>query len=130
VSRRCDERCLDVLLPHLAGVTVDRFERTAGGLRISGQSRAGEAARGGCGQKSERIHSRYERRLVDTAIGGGPVQLRLRVRRFFCDIAECPTRTFAEQITGLTTPYARRTPLVRRTLETIGLALAGRAGAG
>jgi hypothetical protein len=67
--------------------------------------------------------------LVDTAIGGGPVQLRLRVRRFFCEIVACPARTFAEQVTGLTTPYARRTPLVRQALETIGLALAGRAGA-
>ena len=75
------------------------------------------------------MHSRYERRLVDTAIGGRQVQLRLQVRRFFCDTAACPARTFAEQITGLTSPYARQTPLRRRTLETIGLALAGRAGA-
>jgi transposase len=67
--------------------------------------------------------------LVDTAIGGRQVQLQVRVRRFFCDTTECPARTFAEQITGLTTPYARQTPLRRRSLETIGLALAGRAGA-
>jgi transposase len=110
-------------------VAVDRFERTAGGLRIWVRPRAGQAACGGCGQVSARVHSRYERRLVDTAIGGGPVQLRLRVRRFFCDIVECPARTFAEQVAGLTTPHARQTPLVRRALESIGLALAGRAGA-
>jgi transposase len=67
--------------------------------------------------------------LVDTAIGGRPVVVRLRVRRFFCDAAGCPARTFAEQVTDLTSPHARQTPLLRRTLETIGLALAGRAGA-
>ncbi|MDT3446849.1 transposase [Pseudofrankia sp. BMG5.37] len=37
--------------------------------------------------------------------------------------------TFAEQVEGLTSPYARYTPLARRACEAIGLALAGRAGA-
>jgi len=57
------------------------------------------------------------------------VVIRLRIRRFFCHHTGCPARTFAEQIPGLTTPYARRSPLARRLLERIGLALAGRAGA-
>ncbi len=38
-------------------------------------------------------------------------------------------RTFAEQVAGLTARYARRTVLLRGMLESIGLALAGRAGA-
>ncbi len=37
--------------------------------------------------------------------------------------------TFAEQVSGLTSPYARYTSLARRLVETIGLALVGRAGA-
>ena len=37
--------------------------------------------------------------------------------------------TFAEQVEGLTTAYARRTPLLRGMQEAIALALAGRAGA-
>ncbi len=37
-------------------------------------------------------------------------------------------KTFAEQVEGLTSRYARHSPLLRRTLEAIGLALAGRAG--
>jgi hypothetical protein len=110
-------------------VSVDRFEQVAGGLRIWARAHAAEAECGGCGQVSARVHSRYERRLLDTAVGGRPVMIRLRVRRFFCDAADCPARTFAEQVTGLTSPYARQTPLARRTLEAVGLALAGRAGA-
>jgi hypothetical protein len=55
--------------------------------------------------------------------------IRLRVRRFFCDNADCAVRTFAEQVDGLTTPYAWRSPAGRQVLEAIGLALAGRAGA-
>lgn len=57
------------------------------------------------------------------------MSLRLRVRRFVCEAAGCATRTFVEQLEGLTTRYARRTPLLRRMLEAIGVALAGRAGA-
>jgi transposase len=54
--------------------------------------------------------------------------IRLRARRFFCDHHGCPTRTFAEQIAGLTSRYARRSPLLQHLLQAIGLALAGRAG--
>jgi hypothetical protein len=75
------------------------------------------------------VHSRYERRLSDAAVAGQPVEIRLRVRRFFCDTARCPVHTFAEQVTGLTCRYTRRSPLLRQTLEKFGLALAGRAGA-
>jgi transposase len=55
--------------------------------------------------------------------------VEVEVRRFFCDDGGCPARTFAEQVEGLTTRHARRTPLLRGMLEAIGLALAGRAGA-
>jgi YD repeat-containing protein len=56
----------------------------------------------------------------------GPL-LRVRVRRFFCDNTACERRTFAEQVRGLTTPYARRTPLLRGVLEKIALVLGGTA---
>jgi DNA-binding NarL/FixJ family response regulator len=75
------------------------------------------------------VHSRYERRLDDVALAGEPVEIRLRVRRFFCDIPGCPARTFAEQVPGLTSKHARRSPALRRSLADIGVALAGRAGA-
>ncbi len=55
--------------------------------------------------------------------------LRLEVRRFFCEHLDCQARTFTEQPTGLTTRYARRTPLLRTLLEQVALALAGRASA-
>lgn len=75
------------------------------------------------------MHSRYQRTLADAAIAGRPTILVVRMRRFFCNAGGCHARTFAEQINGLTSRYARHTPLVRRILEAIGLALAGRAGA-
>lgn len=66
---------------------------------------------------------------MDAAIAGTRVVIDLVVRRFRCVRAECLTVTFAEQVDGLTSPYTRYTPLARQRVESIGLALAGRAGA-
>ena len=82
-----------------------------------------------CGQTSRRVYSQYHRQLVDATIADRPVQLRLRIRRLFCDNAACAARTFAEQPAALTTPRARRTSFLRGMLPTIAVALAGRAGA-
>jgi transposase len=39
----------------------------------------------GCGQASERVHSRYLRTLADLPSHGRIVALRVRARRFRCD---------------------------------------------
>ena len=91
--------------------------------------RAGTADCARCGQPAARVHSSYRRHLADAPISGRPVEVVLRVRRFFCDNPDCTARTFAEQVRGLTTPRGRRTGLLKTTLEAIALALAGRAGA-
>jgi hypothetical protein len=75
------------------------------------------------------VHGRYERRLLDTADGGGEVVICLTVRRFFCLAADCAKVTFAEQVEGLTSRNARRTPVVTAVREAVALALGGRAGA-
>src|SRR5262249_47268983 len=80
-----------------------------------------------CRAVSCRVHSRYTRRLADAAAGGQRVVIRLAVRRFFCNAAGCPARTFAEQFEGLTTAYAPRTLLVTRMLAADAPALAWRA---
>ncbi|RSM81906.1 ISL3 family transposase [Kibdelosporangium aridum] len=119
---------MDVLLPHLSGVVVERIERAGACVRIWGRVRAGHGICPSCGGRSGRTHSRYDRRLADGSLAGQPVVLRLQVRRFFCDNGNCPVRTFAEQVDDLTVKHARRTSLCRKALEHIGLALAGRTG--
>jgi transposase len=42
-----------------------------------------------CQNCSSRVHSRYQRTLKDLPASGLPVQLRLHVRRFFCDTPSC-----------------------------------------
>ena len=74
--------------------------------------RAGAAVCPACGRSSRRVHSRYERRLADAAIGGRRVVIWLQVRRLFCDEPGCEKRTFAEQVPGLTARYARKTTLL------------------
>ena len=83
----------------------------------------------GCSAPSRRVHSRYRRRLSDTAISGREVVVVLRVRRLFCDNSLCGRRTFAEQVPQLAARYARRTLLLEQVLRPVALALGGRAGA-
>ncbi|WP_202896294.1 ISL3 family transposase [Actinopolymorpha pittospori] len=119
---------LPLLLPHLTNVIATGVELTSA-LEVSARTRSTGAACPRCGSVSRRVHSRYLRQLADTAMGGRPVLIKLQVRRLFCATATCPAVTFAEQVPGLTSRYARRTPLLRTLLERIGVALAGRAGA-
>jgi len=117
------------LLPHLAGVITEAAEMTDGLLCISARARADHGVCPRCGQPSSRVHSAYGRRLADAPVGGRRVLVRLAVRRFFCGNPDCPAVTFAEQVEGLTTRRARRTPPLGRMLTAVALALAGRAGA-
>jgi transposase len=117
------------LLPQLAGAAVGRVERVADRVLISASAAGTQASCPRCATAATRVHSRYERRVADAPISGVPVVIELGVRRFFCDHPVCPKRTFAEQIPGLTSRYARRSLGLGRMLAAVGLALAGRAGA-
>ncbi len=57
------------------------------------------------------------------------MKIRLRVRRFFCDNAECRRRIFTERLAPAIVPYARRTRHAESLLASLGLANGGRAGA-
>ena len=92
-------------------------------------SEDGKAACPACGVFSARVHSRYERRLADMAVGGQDLTIHLRARRFLCGSSSCDRKTFAERFPELVASYGRRTLLLRRTLETIALALGGRPAA-
>jgi transposase len=118
-----------MLLPHLAAVAVEEAEISGDCLWLQARARADSASCPRCGGSSGKVHSTYQRRLADAAIGGRRVRIRLRTRRFFCGTPDCPARTFAEQVSGLTSRRSRRTPPLARTLASVALALAGRAGA-
>jgi transposase len=58
-----------------------------------------------------------------------PVELRLRVRRFFCDTPLCERLTFTERVPLVAPLYARTTTRLRQRQAETGVALGGAAGA-
>ena len=82
----------------------------------------------GCRNESRRIHSRYKRRLKDLPWEGIPVQIELRVRRFFCRTEDCGHQIFTERLPSTVQRYARRTCQLSASLEQITHALGGSAG--
>lgn len=83
-----------------------------------------------CGVKSAAVHSHYSRRLGDLPLGGRPVRLVLKARRFRCRTVSCTKRIFAERFDkDLVEPWARRTSRLGLLIFHLGLALGGRPGA-
>src|SRR3954464_8083656 len=82
-----------------------------------------------CGRRAKRVHSRYERTLADLPWGAYAVSIRLKIRRLFCDNAQCKRRIFAERVPSVVAPWARKTTRLTGRLTAMGLALSGAAGA-
>jgi transposase len=120
---------MELLFPGVADVVITSVEVRPEAIRVAVCSAASGVRCPGCGGWSERVHGSYQRHPAHLPTAGKPVVLALRVRRFVCGDRGCPRRTFAEQVPGLTRPYAHRTERQRSTLARIALALAGRAGA-
>jgi transposase len=82
-----------------------------------------------CYQPAHRIHSGYPRTLADLPWALMPVELRLHVRRFFCDTPVCERTTFTERLPIVAPRYARTTTRLSHSQASTGLALGGSAGA-
>ena len=100
---------LAVLLPHLASVQVKSVEIAvdAAVFVVASIARTAQCPR--CEVESARTHGGYRRTLADLPIAGRQMRLNVDIRRFRCFNAGCAAVTFAEQIPGLTAPFARRT---------------------
>ncbi|WP_306224614.1 ISL3 family transposase [Bosea beijingensis] len=83
-----------------------------------------------CGCCSRRVQSRYWRRASDLPIAGLRVDLRVRVRRFWCDAVLCGRRIFAERFgDDVLAPMSRRTGRLEMIVHQLGLVLGGRPAA-
>jgi transposase len=80
-----------------------------------------------CGQDSQRVHSYYERCVQDMPCSGRSVELRVKVRRFFCGNTGCARRIFTERLPDLVAPHARRTERLGQVMQRIGLLVGGSA---
>jgi transposase len=87
-------------------VLVQRVEVEAKRIRIRVLPRQTNASCRRCGNASARVHSRYERRLADAPVAGRQLVVVVLVRRFCCDVSDCPVRTFAASIMKLGPPVS------------------------
>ena len=92
------------------GFVVEDVTNEDGGALITVHSVAEASACPGCGIQSERVHSRYRRRLADLPIAGRAIRLMVLARRFYCTAVLCGRRVFAERFDAdVLAPWARRT---------------------
>src|SRR5260221_14739915 len=66
------------------GFVVDGTSSDGPGLVIAVRPVSRTSKCPGCKTNSERVHSRYHRRLADLPLAGRPVRLVVVARRFFC----------------------------------------------
>lgn len=92
---------LHMLLPHLTPFRLLAYSRIDGVLHLELKARRRAAACPCCQHRSTAVHSAYLCTVADLPIGGAPVCLHVRVRRFFCRYAACPRRIFAERFSAL-----------------------------
>jgi len=87
-----------LLLPSGAGLIVEQVQLCDEIVHVTVRCEAPGAHCAKCGTWSEAFHSSYERNLGDLPIAGRQAVIDLRVRRFRCYQAECPRKTFVEQV--------------------------------
>ena len=120
--------CSTDLVPR--GFVVDEAVMDGTAALITVRAAAKSCACPGCGTRSERVHSRYRRRLMDLPIAGRPLRLMVLARRFYCNAVLCDRRVFAERFdANVLAPWARRTNRLEHIVHHLGLALGGRPAA-
>ena len=78
-----------------------------------------------CHNSSQRIHSRYGRKVADLPWADKRILLELHVRRFFCEAADCSRKVFCERLHLSITAYARRTTRLENYLQNLALQVGG-----
>jgi transposase len=118
----------DLLLPSSKPLWIERIDAQEPGLMLTLAVTEPKAICPDCLQPSWRVHGRYWRTLADRPWAATPVQLRLHVRRFWCETPRCARKTFTERLPELAPHYARTTARLHHRQTDIGLALGGAAG--
>ena len=124
----CHDLCMD-LLPPQASLHIETVDMTECGMTLDVAFTTSQALCPTCTQPSTHIHSDYRRTLADLPWPTTPVQLHLRVRRFWCETPHCTRRTFTERVPQVAACSARATTRLTAMQTATGLALGGAAGA-
>lgn len=117
-----------MIFPDLPEVLIEQI-RVTDEITLTLRTTSPTASCPSCGTASQRIQSRYTRRLHDLPSNGRPVHLIVHVRRFFCKKSACAQKIFAERLPELCQPHAQRTLRLQEALCQLGLVIGGQAGA-
>lgn len=115
----------------LAAPNLLKIEKIAlypGEVRLVAKARPMKSACPSCGRQSDKVHSRYRRRLAGLPWEGITARLILSVRKFFCLNQECRQRIFCERLPELAAPYAHQMLRFNELITALGLAMGGRPG--
>ncbi|WP_037583136.1 ISL3 family transposase [Stigmatella aurantiaca] len=114
----------------IPGCHVERVARRGSAqARLTVRSESVGAQCPSCKSRSTAPHSTYVRHPTDLPCAGRPVQLELRVRRFYCRNPECSRRTFTEPVSRLLAARARRTRRLATAQCAVGMTAGAEAGA-
>jgi transposase len=117
------------LLPNPSCLRLESLRLEGGVIVFTARTVPGWAACPLCGHRSERVHSRYPRTLLDLPWQGNAVHIALTVRRFFCDNTMCERRVFAERLPAVAHRYARKTCRLADALRELAYLAGGEAAA-
>src|SRR6266496_4462829 len=117
------------VLPPADGLRLDDVSIGPDQIVATLEAAASRATCPVCGTWSETVHSLYQRTIADLPWSGQAVQLRLRVRRFFCRQPTCVRRIFTERLPTVVAPYARRSKRLTELVCLLAFALGGEPGA-
>jgi transposase len=93
-------------LPELIDFEIENIQVSEQLVQGTFRSKTNTVACPVCLVPARRVQSRYRRTLADLPLCGLRFQLKLLVRRFYCDKLTCVRRIFSERFPTLTKPYA------------------------
>src|SRR5260370_29196257 len=116
------------LLPLPAGLEIATIETVDDLLVVHVVSTKVKVCCPLCFCLAKRRHSRYTRVVADLPCAGFRVQLRLQMRKFFCDNADCSRRIFTERVPAFIERWAQTTVRLRQAVQAVGTATCGELG--
>ncbi len=122
-------KLLSALFPPACAVHLTKVTVAQASVQLQLTATAPAACCPGCAVPSSSIHSRYQRHLTDLPWGALTVHIQLMVRKFVCRHSTCMRPIFTERLPDIVATYARKTCRLVATLQAIGIALGGNAGA-
>ena len=112
---------IEINLPGFKGLELRKFNISQQSIQLYIATSQASARCPDCSFVSRRVHSQYERTLSDLPWIEHALQLKWKVRRFFCDRAVCSRMTFTEQLPDFAMRYARKTNRLREVQSRVAV---------